>query len=78
MNANQLDAARRSRIREIRIREFISEIIIYIIFIVLLFFITYTNIGNSAYDYQRIVKNNFGTNEVTIKRVEIFYFSLKF
>lgn len=50
--------------REIRIWQAIQEIAIYIVFIVILFYMTFTNIGDSAYDYQNSMKKMFDLKEV--------------
>lgn len=65
MNQHELEAARNARIREIRIWQAIREISIYAVFLTILFYITFTNIGNSAYDYQNSMKQMFVMNEVS-------------
>lgn len=42
-----------------RIWQAIREISIYAGFILVLFYVTYTNIGKSAFDYQNAMKNTF-------------------
>lgn len=59
MNFHQLEWARMSRVREVRIWQGVQEIGVYFIFIMVLFYVTYTNIGSSAFDYQNAIKKTF-------------------
>lgn len=67
LNEHQLHDARASRLREIRIWQAVREITFYIIFISLLFFVTYTNVGTSAFDYRNSMFKTFKLEEVTIQ-----------
>ena len=48
VNEHQLEYARETRLRQIRIRQAIREIVIYLVLIFILFYINYTNTGQSA------------------------------
>ena len=58
------------RMREIRIWQAIREIIVYLIFMTILFYINYTNIGASAFDYNNMLKQTFAITEVIINRLD--------
>lgn len=64
LNQCQLDAARNARIRELRIWQAFKEIGLYFLFMCVLFYVTYTNIGTSAFDYQNSMKKMFNLKEV--------------
>lgn len=64
MNQCELTEARNARIREVRIWQAVQELSIYILFVILLFYITYSNIGISAFDYQRSMKQIFASDQV--------------
>ena len=49
-----------------RIWQALREIAIYFIFMTILFYINYTNIGQSAFDYNNKLKQMFAINEVII------------
>lgn len=75
LSQHQLIEAKNSRIREVRVWQALSEIAIYLLFILILFYITYTNIGTSAYDYQNALKNMFALSEVSMN---LFLFAFQF
>lgn len=52
LNEAELHEARKKRLHELRIKQAIREISLYFCFIFVVFFVSYTNTGTSAYDYQ--------------------------
>lgn len=68
MSFYNLEWARSNRIREVRIWQAVREISVYFVFILVLFYVTYTNIGTSAFDYQRAIKSTFAFEDNVNKK----------
>lgn len=66
LSENEIKEARDYRIREIRIWKAIKEIAVYLVFISVLFFVVYSNNGQSAFGYQMTMRNNFDLSTVCL------------
>jgi hypothetical protein len=72
LNEAELQEARQKRLHELRIKQAIREISLYFCFIFVVFFVSYTNTGTSAYDYQASLRQRFELPE-DVRSVEEFW-----
>ena len=55
----QLERARQARINELKVLGATREIIIYLVFLLVLFIVCYSNYGTNPYNYQEKIKRVF-------------------
>ncbi|RNA25490.1 polycystin-1-like isoform X2, partial [Brachionus plicatilis] len=66
----ELEAARKRRLREVKVWDALREIVIYFVFLCILFSVCYTNNGSQPYQYQKMVKKIF---EPKFKNINQFW-----
>ena len=73
LDDSNLEEHKHLRIMNKKLNEILKEIGIYLIFLAILYYVSFTNLSNSAFTYNRLFKNTFvdsqSSNEIGLNEV---------
>ena len=59
LNDVEVEAARENRLKEIKMWEIIREILAYVLFLFVLYVVSFANLNSYSYNYQKNMQNMF-------------------
>ena len=64
LNDVEVEAARENRLKEIKMWEIIREILAYVLFLFVLYVVSFANLNSYSYNYQKNMQNMFVSSKL--------------